>query len=237
MSSPTSEAFHGFLVKHLKASADLQGLCSSSPTQLSGQPSPPHHHFQELPAPDQSDSMLTCQSSVLTCSIFLSICSSNPTSQDFPAGAVDKHPPANAGGVDLILGLGKSQCQRATNPLCHNYWACTLEPVFCNKRCSHNDRLTYWKEEWSPPAAIRKSPHTARRPSATMYKKRKQRLKNKNQTKKSHPQVSRPCPLSPRWRLSVNSYDPERTAESRRESWGKDKWVHTNERVCACPLG
>ena len=78
-------------------------------------------------------------------------------------------------------------CQRATNPLCHNYWACALEPVFCSKRCSHNDRITYWKEEWSPPAAIRKSPHTARRPSTTIYKKRKQRIKNKNQTKKIPP--------------------------------------------------
>ena len=25
-------------------------------------------------------------------------------------------------------------CRRATKPACHNYWACTLEPVLCNKR-------------------------------------------------------------------------------------------------------
>ena len=47
-----------------------------------------------------------------------------------PSGSVVKNPPANAGDVGLIPGLGRShmKCGRTTKPVCHN-WACALEPV------------------------------------------------------------------------------------------------------------
>lgn len=54
---------------------DIQGLCSWSPTQLSGLPP-----FQKLSTPDKSDSSLTCQSLL---SIYSSTCS--PTSQVRPS--------------------------------------------------------------------------------------------------------------------------------------------------------
>ena len=57
---------------------------------------------------------------------------------DFPGGAVVKNPPANGGDTGSIPGPGRDPtCRRATKPLCHNYWACTLEPA------SHN----YWALE------------------------------------------------------------------------------------------
>ena len=37
-------------------------------------------------------------------------------------------PPANAGGTGSIPGRGRSHKLRGAKPLCHNYWACALEP-------------------------------------------------------------------------------------------------------------
>ena len=51
----------------------------------------------------------------------------------FPSGAVVENPPANAGDTGSIPGPGRSHMPRS-NLVCHNYWACALEPV------SHN----YW---------------------------------------------------------------------------------------------
>ena len=54
---------------------------------------------------------------------------------NFPGGTVVKNPPANAEGMGLIPGLGRSHMPRsnyAYQPVCHNCWACALEPV------SHN---------------------------------------------------------------------------------------------------
>ena len=45
---------------------------------------------------------------------------------NFPGGPVVKNPPANAGDVRSI---GKTPLHGATKPLCHNYWACALEPL------------------------------------------------------------------------------------------------------------
>ena len=49
--------------------------------------------------------------------------------RNLPGGAVVKNLPANAGDMGSIPGPGRSTCYRATKPLCHNYWACTLEPT------------------------------------------------------------------------------------------------------------
>ena len=68
-------------------------------------------------------------------------------------------------------------CHRATKPVCHNYWACALEPaihicwahesqllkpvclepVLCNKRSHHNEKPTHLNEEEPLLAATRES--------------------------------------------------------------------------------
>ena len=40
---------------------------------------------------------------------------------DFPGGTVDENPPANAGHIDLIPGLGRFHVYGATKPVLHNY--------------------------------------------------------------------------------------------------------------------
>ena len=52
--------------------------------------------------------------------------------RDFPAGAVVKNPPANAGDTGRSLVRKDPTCHGATKPVRHNYWACVLEPA------SHN---------------------------------------------------------------------------------------------------
>ena len=52
--------------------------------------------------------------------------------RDFPGGAVVKNPPAKAGDKGSIPGLGRSHMPRSNKPVCHNYWACTLEPASYN---------------------------------------------------------------------------------------------------------
>ena len=68
-------------------------------------------------------------------------------------------------------------CRRATKPMCHNYWACALdpvshsywarmpqllkpaclEPVLCNKRSHHNEKPRHRNEEQPPLATTRES--------------------------------------------------------------------------------
>ena len=72
-------------------------------------------------------------------------------------------------------------CRGATKPVCHNYWACTLEPVsdsywalmpqllrpaclesvLHNKRSHCNEKPAHHNEEQPPLAASRESLHTA----------------------------------------------------------------------------
>ena len=40
---------------------------------------------------------------------------------DFPGGTVDENPPANAGHIDSIPGLGRFHVYGATKPVLHNY--------------------------------------------------------------------------------------------------------------------
>ena len=62
--------------------------------------------------------------------------------RDFPGGAVDGNPSANAGDMAQSLVWEDSTCCRATESVCHNYWAhilqllkpVHLEPTFWNKR-------------------------------------------------------------------------------------------------------
>ena len=47
----------------------------------------------------------------------------------FPGGTVVKNPPANEGDTGLSPDPGRSHVLWATKPMCHNYWACALEPA------------------------------------------------------------------------------------------------------------
>ena len=50
--------------------------------------------------------------------------------KNFPGGPVVTNLPANTGDMGLILIQGKDPtCHRATEPVCHNYSACALEPT------------------------------------------------------------------------------------------------------------
>ena len=53
---------------------------------------------------------------------------------DFPGGLVTKSLPANAGDTGLLPGVEDSARSGAAKPVCHSYWARTLEPVLCNGR-------------------------------------------------------------------------------------------------------
>ena len=50
----------------------------------------------------------------------------------FPGSSVVKKPPANAGDMGLIPDPGRSQEDGTTKPMCHNYWACALDPQSLN---------------------------------------------------------------------------------------------------------
>ena len=53
--------------------------------------------------------------------------------RDFPGGTMVKNPPANAGGTRVrSLVREDLTCRRATKPMRHNYWACSLEPACHN---------------------------------------------------------------------------------------------------------
>ena len=74
---------------------------------------------------------------------------------DFPHGAVDRNPPANAGDTGSIPGLGRFHMQIATKPVHHNSQACMLqllkpvclEPVLHNKRSRHSEKPVHLREE------------------------------------------------------------------------------------------
>ena len=51
---------------------------------------------------------------------------------DFPGGIVDSNMPDSAGDMCSNHGPGIFHMHGATKPVCHNYWAHTLEPVSCN---------------------------------------------------------------------------------------------------------
>ena len=47
----------------------------------------------------------------------------------FSGGPGVENSSANAGNVHSIPYLGKATCCGGTKPVCHNYWACGLEPT------------------------------------------------------------------------------------------------------------
>ena len=50
----------------------------------------------------------------------------------FAGGSVVKNPPASAGDMGSIPGLGQSRMPQDNKAMSHNYWACALEPRSCN---------------------------------------------------------------------------------------------------------
>ena len=48
--------------------------------------------------------------------------------EGFPGGTMVKNSPANAEDTGLIPAQEYPTCHRATKCVCHNYWACALEP-------------------------------------------------------------------------------------------------------------
>ena len=57
----------------------------------------------------------------------------------------------------------------ATKPMLHNYWACTLKPVLCNKKSHQKDNLL--TATMVPPTpATKEKPMQQRRPSTAKNK-------------------------------------------------------------------
>ena len=88
----------------------------------------------------------------------------------FPGGSMVKNPPANAGDTGLIPDWENSTCLATTKPICHNYWACTLELRSHNYwahtpqvlKLPHPRACALWKEkppQWEAHAAQRSSPY------------------------------------------------------------------------------
>ena len=48
--------------------------------------------------------------------------------EGFPGGSVVKNPPANAEDTGSTPGPGRSHMRKAPKPMCHNCWACAVEP-------------------------------------------------------------------------------------------------------------
>ena len=71
-------------------------------------------------------------------------CPNKKPPRDFPGGSVVKNPPANAGDMGSIPGLGISCVRQATKPVHHNKRSHLNEkPVHCNQRVaptSYNQR-------------------------------------------------------------------------------------------------
>ena len=60
---------------------------------------------------------------------------------DFPWGPVVKNPPANAGGMGLIPGPGRSHMLQSNQaPVPQLLKPPHLEPMLCNKRSHHNEK-------------------------------------------------------------------------------------------------
>ena len=53
-------------------------------------------------------------------------------SRGFPWHLSGKYLPASAGDMGLILDSGRSHMLQTNEAVCHNYWACALEPVKLN---------------------------------------------------------------------------------------------------------
>ena len=64
-----------------------------------------------------------------------------------------------------------SSCHGTPKPLHHKYWACTLEPMLCNKRSHHNEKPAQVNEEYPLITATRESPCTATKTHPSQKKK------------------------------------------------------------------
>ena len=84
--------------------------------------------------------------------------------EGFPAGAVVKNLPANAGDTGSSPGLGRSHMPRSNQAREPQLLAIAeparLEPVLRNKRGRDSERPAHRDEEWPPLSATGESPRT-----------------------------------------------------------------------------
>ena len=82
--------------------------------------------------------------------------------------------PMQGTGVQSRVREDPTRCN-AIKPTCHNCWACTLEPVFHNKRCHHNEKSVHLKEEEPLLTTVGESLHTAAKTQFSQEKEKKTR--------------------------------------------------------------
>ena len=74
----------------------------------------------------------------------------------FPGGPLVKNLPANSGNMVQSLFQENPTCHGATEPTDHNYWSPhALEPVLCNKRSQHSEKLLLSTTRESPCTAVK----------------------------------------------------------------------------------
>lgn len=74
------------------------------------------------------------------------------TKARIPDGPVVYTLPADAGDLGLIPAWEEFISCEATASMLHNYWACTLEPVWSSKRSHRNERPLHYSEREAPTA-------------------------------------------------------------------------------------
>lgn len=108
----------------------------------------------------------------------------NQLYRDSPCGTLDRNMPANAGGTSSGLAWDDPTCSRATQLVCHNYWAhptlgtgCHKHlkpahpwPVRCSKKSHHNKEPSTSVKSNPLLAATREDPHK------TMKKQHSQKI-------------------------------------------------------------
>ena len=136
---------------------------------------------------------------VLKWSFVTDVTDKNCVNGGFPGGPVVKNLPANAGDTGSVPGLGRSYMPYgASKPVCHNCWACALEPTNHNYWAHALQLLkpvccNYWSPcAWSlcpatreatamrsPRVAMKSRPHSPQLEKAYAQQRRPNAAKNK----------------------------------------------------------
>ena len=61
-------------------------------------------------------------------------------------------------------------CHGATKPVRHNYWACALEAMLCNKRTHHHEKSAHCNEEYPRSLQLEKACTQQQRPNTAKNK-------------------------------------------------------------------
>ena len=68
------------------------------------------------------------------------------------------------GGVPALIQEDPTCCG-ATKPVLHNYWACALESMLCNKRSHYSEKPTHHNQSSPRLPQLEKSPHGNKDPA------------------------------------------------------------------------